>query len=36
MANVTNPKLYGGSPDYKTISGSNRVKKGGKRKKKGK
>lgn len=26
MANIKNPKLYGGSPDYKTIPGSNRVK----------
>jgi hypothetical protein len=33
---VTNPKLYGGSPDYKTISGTNKPRggRGGKKSKK--
>lgn len=30
---VTNPKLYGGSPEYRTISGTNKPRGGRKTKK---
>lgn len=35
MGRVSNPKIYGGSPDYKTISDTNKIKtkKKGRRKK---